>query len=221
MLYIFKKMILNSFLSGISLGSFVYLLGRFLDITLSADSYLRLMSEKGELLEKGLCLCRKNLLVVGPLIYTFVDICFINHNMLYSFRDMCDIIIVHSIGYYGAHRSMHENGKIKKIHLFHHEFDQILIPSIGNAVSVEEFCYAYMLPFVFGTIIIRPATISFISGVGMISVFNLIIHCKELEKIKYMEMFVSPRKHITHHKTYNKHYSAPILDLEYLLAFNK
>tara|TARA_Y100000389_G_scaffold199821_1_gene238962 strand:- start:3215 stop:3871 length:657 start_codon:yes stop_codon:yes gene_type:complete len=214
-------MILKSYLNGLSLGSGVYLLGRCLDMTLSADSYLRLMSIKGELLDKGLQLCRKNLLVVGPVVFTVVDIFLINHTLFFSFRDMGDILIIHSIGYYFAHRTMHENSIMKRIHIFHHKFDQLLIPSIGNAVSVEEFCFAYMLPFIVGALLVRPGSLSFINAVGMISIANLFIHCKELEHIKLMELFVSPKKHINHHKTYNRHYSAPILDLEYLFAMDQ
>lgn len=210
-------MLLNSYISGLSLGTFVYLLGRCLDMTISADSYLRLLSEKGELLNKGLILCKKNLLGIGPVLYCAVDVLFINHMMFFSIREVSDIIIIHSVGYYVAHRLMHVNSSMKKFHVFHHQFDQLLIPSIGNAVSIEEFWFAYMLPFIIGSILVRPASLSFITGIGAISICNLMIHCKELEDINYYEIFISPKKHIAHHKISNKHYSAPILDLEYLL----
>ena len=209
-------MILNSYINGLSLGTFIYLLGRILDITVSSESYLKLLCEKGELLEQGFRLCRINLIGVGPIIYGVVDILFINHTLYFSLRQASDIIIIHSVGYYLAHRIMHENSKMKQIHIFHHKFDKLLIPSIGNAVSVKEFWFAYMLPFIIGSILVRPGSLSFICGVGLISVCNLMIHCKELEHVKFMELFISPKKHIIHHKTSTKHYSAPILDLEYL-----
>lgn len=211
-------MFLNSYVNGLTLGSFVYILGRCLDMTLSAESYLKLMAENGELLNDGLKASRKNLLGIGPVIYSVVDVMCVNHTLYFSLMQMSNIIIIHSIGYYIVHFAMHQSKNLKKYHNFHHKFDTMIIPSIGNAVSTEEFCSAYMLPFIVGATLVGPSSSSFVGGVGLISVFNLIIHCKELEHVKFLEIFVSPKKHILHHKTQLKHYSAPILDLEYLFA---
>ena len=211
-------MILNSYINGLSLGSVVYIFGRCLDITVSVESYLKLMASEGMLLKEGLRACKKNLLGIGPVIYTFVDLIFIDHSLYFSVTQMSNIIIVHSIGYYMVHFIMHKKKEFIKYHTFHHKFHKVLVPSVGNAVSTEEFCAAYMLPFIVGAGLVGPSSWSFINAVGLISLFNLIIHCKELEHIKFLELFVSPKKHILHHQTHTKHYSAPILDLEYLFA---
>ena len=211
-------MILNSYINGLSLGSVVYIFGRCLDMTLSAESYLKLMKDDGVLLNDGLRACRKNLLGIGPVIYTCVDLIFIDNSLYFSVTQMSNIILVHSIGYYMVHCIMHKKKEFIKYHTFHHKFHKVLVPSVGNAVSTEEFCAAYMLPFIVGAGLVGPSSWSFINAVGLISLFNLIIHCKELEHIKFLELFVSPKKHILHHQTHTKHYSAPILDLEYLFA---
>ena len=214
-------MILNSYINGLSLGSVVYIFGRCLDMTLSAESYLKLMKDDGALLNDGLRACRKNLLGIGPMIYALVDVIFIDNSLYFSLRQMNNIIIIHSIGYYLVHFAMHQQKSLIKYHSFHHRFDKVLIPSIGNSVSSEEFGAAYMLPFVVGSALVGPSSSSFINAVGLISLFNLIIHCKELEHIKMLELFVSPKKHILHHESRTKHFSAPIYDLEYLFARTK
>ena len=89
-----------------------------------------------------------------------------------------------------VHFIMHKKKEFIKYHTFHHKFNKVLVPSVGNAVSIEEFCSAYMLPFVVGAALVGPSSSSFINAVGLISLFNLIIHCKELEHIKFLELFV-------------------------------
>lgn len=213
-----------SYIKGLFLGSIVYLLGRVGDVTIAADSYFKLMKENESLLKKGLNASFCNLVCTGPVMYCFVDYFLIRKEYVLYLGEMVGILSIHSLGYYLTHRIFHENRTLYKFHSFHHEFDNILVPSIGNAVSIEEFFLAYMLPFIIGAYVIHPTEKSFISGIGLISIFNLIIHTKELEDINYINIFVSPKKHITHHKVKRKHYSAPILDLDYILenmAFKK
>jgi sterol desaturase/sphingolipid hydroxylase (fatty acid hydroxylase superfamily) len=204
-------------MKGLFLGSIVYLLGRVGDVTIAADSYFKLMKENESLLKKGLNASFCNLVCIGPVMYCFVDYFLIRKESVFYLGEMVGILSIHSLGYYLTHRIFHENRTLYKFHSFHHEFDNILVPSIGNAVSIEEFFLAYMLPFIIGAYVIHPTEKSFISGIGLISIFNLIIHTKELENINYINILVSPKKHITHHKVKRKHYSAPILDLDYIL----
>jgi sterol desaturase/sphingolipid hydroxylase (fatty acid hydroxylase superfamily) len=204
-------------MKGLFLGSIVYLLGRVGDVTIAADSYFKLMKENESLLKKGLNASFCNLVCIGPVMYCFVDYFLIRKESVFYLGEMVGVLSIHSLGYYLTHRIFHENRTLYKFHSFHHEFDNILVPSIGNAVSIEEFFLAYMLPFIIGAYVIHPTEKSFISGIGLISIFNLIIHTKELENINYINILVSPKKHITHHKVKRKHYSAPILDLDYIL----
>lgn len=210
-------MLYISYIKGLFLGSFIFLIGRTADISISIISYKQLTEENASLLKKGLNASFFNLVCVGPIVYCFVDFFLIDKTFIFYFNQMIGILSIHSVGYYLTHKAFHENKSIYKYHSFHHKFDNILIPSIGNAVSIQEFFLAYMLPFILGAYIIYPTELSFVGGVGLISIFNLIIHTKELEDISYLDCLVSPKKHITHHKVKKKHYAAPILDLDYIL----
>ena len=53
------------------------------------------------------------------------------------------------------------------IHSFHHQYDKILLPSIGNAVRTMEFISAYLLPFIIAAYLLRPNEISFIIPIGI------------------------------------------------------
>ena len=80
---------------------------------------------------------------------------------------------------------MHTIVYLRKYHDFHHKFDKYIIPSIGNAVSTEEYLIAYVSPFVIGAYLFHPNEISFVIPIGLISVFNNIIHCSELRGITF------------------------------------
>ena len=206
-----------SYIKGIVLGSTVYTIGRIADHTIAYQSYQELNKKTPLLLGQGIKACEFNLILLGPIIYVFVDNFLINHTASFYILDSVGIIFIHGVGYYIAHRLMHTNKYFYRFHTFHHNFDDILIPSIGNAVSIQEFCIAYLLPFIIGAILLQPSELAFNIGVGCISFFNLVIHCMELEKMNYANYLVSPKKHITHHHVKEKHYAAPILDLDYIL----
>tara|TARA_B100000700_G_scaffold215379_1_gene236707 strand:- start:10 stop:720 length:711 start_codon:yes stop_codon:yes gene_type:complete len=210
-------MFVISYIKGIVLGSTVYTIGRVADHTISYKSYQELDKKKPVLLEEGIKACQTNLLLIGPFVYTFIDVFLLSHNTTFYVLDSVGIIFIHGVGYYIAHRLMHTNKYLYGIHTFHHKFDDILVPSIGNAVSIQEFFIAYILPFIIGAVILKPSELAFNIGIGFISFFNLVIHCMELEKINYANYLVSPKKHIIHHRVKEKHYAAPILDLDYIL----
>ena len=112
---------------------------------------------------------------------------------------------------------MHTNSQLYKYHKFHHKFDKVLIPSIGNAVGAVEFLSAYILPFIISVFILKPTEVTFIIPITLISIFNLIIHCRELKHIRLGKYLIDTEKHMTHHIERDKHYAAPILDLDVIL----
>ena len=71
---------------------------------------------------------------------------------------------------------------------------------------------AYVSPF-FGSLFLNINEITFLVPVTLIIVFNCFIS-KELAKTEWNKYFVSPRMHIKHHKVRNRHYSAPIINID-------
>ena len=66
-------------------------------------------------------------------------------------------------------------------HRFHHAFAKHVTPSSANAVSVVEYVYAYMLPFVVGCALCAPDERALLVAVAVVSVNNLLIHTPRLE----------------------------------------
>ena len=66
-------------------------------------------------------------------------------------------------------------------HRFHHAFAKHVTPSSANAVSVVEYVYAYMLPFVAGCAVCAPDERALLVAVAVVSVNNLLIHTPRLE----------------------------------------
>ena len=66
--------------------------------------------------------------------------------------------------------------------------------------------------------LVHPNINSLNLGIMIVSIMNLVIHCQELENIKWNKYFVSPQTHLYHHQSKNKlsTYSAPTFNLEYI-----
>jgi len=107
------------------------------------------------------------------------------------------------------------------IHKFNHNFNRYVIPMSANAASIYEKLFAYLLPIIIPIICIHPDSISINISIGIISFNNILIHSPILRNTsKYLpNIFVSTNKHLIHHKYSNKHYSAPIIDYDYLLNY--
>lgn len=199
---------------GLLLGGSICVLGMFLDKTICANS-LKKIDQK--LYDKGIYAVRKNMLVVGPLTYAVVDQIFVSPGHVIQWFNVISILMIHSVGYYGVHYAMHKAPFLQPIHEFHHRFEKTLVPSIGNAVSMEEFILAYMAPFIFGAYLLRPNEISFIIPIKIIALLNLLIHCQEAERLSFVKWWVSPKNHIDHHRYRYKHYAAPTINWDYFI----
>lgn len=212
-----SKTQLKASLDGIELGLLTLGSGLILDNTVSKTSLELLKNNSTKLYNDGMIKVYTNLILIGPIYYYFVENFLIKD--LYSnpnFLETLGIVSIHSIGYYLGHKNMHRTDFFKKYHHFHHQFNETLVPSIGNAVSTSEFTFAYMLPFVVGSVAIQPNLNSLNVGIMIVSIMNLIIHCQELEHIKWNDYFVSPQTHLYHHQSKNEFstYSAPTFNLE-------
>ncbi len=211
----------SSLIKGLCLGTIAHALGFIMDITISKRSFDEIIKEIPLLYQKALNKIHLNMLVISPIVYTFTDQYLIDHTTnSIQIKNIMTILTIHGVGYYSAHRAMHQIQFLRKYHTFHHLFDKHIMPSIGNAVSTEEFLIAYITPFIIGAYATRPSEISFVIPIAFISIFNNIIHCKELENVNWYKYFVSPKQHIIHHQIRDKHYAAPIVNLDYFIENN-
>jgi hypothetical protein len=206
--------ILGSLMTGLLLSGTVYALGVIMDSTIGKESVKILKETKGKEYVEGKNYVSKNLLIISPIVYSLVHVTLLSQDEGFHFGKYLCLIGIQNVGYFFAHREMHRNTKLYNIHRFHHNFDEVVIPSFGNAVSHDEFLIAYVTPMIFGAFVLTPSDLTFITSIGTISLFNLIIHTQELYEIPWIPGLVSPTHHINHHKVRNKHYAAPLLNVD-------
>lgn len=71
-------------------------------------------------------------------------------------------------------------------HRFHHRFNSHVVPMSANAVSFVEYCFAYMLPFIVGCLLLKPDALALFAAASLISINNILIHTPSLEKISLL-----------------------------------
>jgi sterol desaturase/sphingolipid hydroxylase (fatty acid hydroxylase superfamily) len=211
-----------SLVNGFLLGSIVFALGLVVDNTISKETKKYIEKDNYKLYDDGQKKIQFNLLIASPFIYSFIYETCINKTKFFIFEieKVFIILLIQNLGYFLVHKIFHINTKFYKYHKFHHKFDKILIPSIGNAVSLTEFILAYMTPFGIGAYFTFPSEFSFIVCLFIIAVLNMSIHCFELKNTKYPKFLVSPEKHFNHHRVRNKHYAAPFVDIDEIFERN-
>ncbi len=209
---------LDTYFRGLYLGLTIVISSFFMDIFISKKSLDKLHHEQILLYIDGWKAVLMNLLLIEPLFYAPAaaylmkpgEFVFSNIEWI-PYMELC---LIHNFLYYVVHRNMHRTKALQGIHLFHHKFDEVMLPSIGNAVSREEFILAYTCPFIVGIAIVPTNEISFLLSALTIGAFNMFIHCREFREIHWLSFMISPEKHITHHEKRMIHYAAPLLDLD-------
>lgn len=194
------------------------ILGLILDFTMSESTLKYYWKEKSDLYISGIKSSLVNLLVISPLNYIFAYNFIFSSNMFtpqVNFIKLILMLLTHNLLYYVLHMSVHKYPKLRFIHDFHHKFT-INLPSIGNAVSIYEFQFMYVIPFLVGLFFFQPNIVTFNMSIYIISLLNLLIHCDQLKELDWIQGLVSPNKHCQHHKNYFGNYSAPLLDLDYI-----
>lgn len=217
-------MLLVSLVKGLCLGSSICLISHVADNTLGKSSVEKLSVTNSDLYKDSWQAVNTNMKIIAPIVYTGIDLNFMDHTInpfTIQPNKIAVLLLVHNLMYYYIHKMSHKNQNLYKYHKFHHRFDKLLIPSSGNAVSIPEFVFAYLLPFIIGAKITHPSELSFIISVAIIAGLNLIIHCEELKSTSYWKYLVSPNDHIDHHKKKGTHYAAPLLNLDTLLESSK
>lgn len=160
-----------------------------------------------------------NLLIVGPFIHARVTK-YLSHKKRFwtSAFDIFSITAIHSVVYSWIHRGMHKIVSWRPIHKFHHKFKKNVAPTVANAVSVSEFTFAYMSPFVIGVMMVAPTQPALCVSVSIISILNLLVHSNKLKYEPWINGLVAPYKHLKHHYSKIATYSAPLYDWEYILS---
>lgn len=125
------------------------------------------------------------------------------------------MLMVHSSGYWMAHRAMHTK-HLFWAHRFHHHFNKNVTACIAMAVSPVEYCMAYMAPFVVGAILLQPDKIVLTTSACVVSLFNILIHTDACRRIQYPWFWVSTEKHLKHHRQSGGNYAAPTFDVDVL-----
>jgi len=123
------------------------------------------------------------------------------------------LVVLHSIGYWCAHRLMHTTRWGWWAHKFHHRFAHAVSPVIANAVSPAEYVAAYMTPFVLAAVLAHPSRATLMTAAAIVSICNISIHMEALGGLTYPWFFVSPGKHQEHHRKPSRHYAAPTFDV--------
>jgi sterol desaturase/sphingolipid hydroxylase (fatty acid hydroxylase superfamily) len=209
----------SSMAKGVFLGGLIYMAGEIMDDTVSENSKHKLEEEKPYMLMYGQQQVFTNLVIISPIVYGLMDCFWLSHTGGFTVTKYGGLIFIQNIGYFLVHRAMHLNRGLYKYHKLHHQFDTLVIPSIGNAVSQVEFCLAYMMPLISGAFVVQPNETTFLAAIGTIGIFNILIHTPELEGVWWIPGFVSPTFHIEHHRKWLVHYAAPLLDIDMFFSW--
>lgn len=205
------------FMRGLFLGTSVWVVSYIGDNTISYKSAKKIKEENYDLYVDAMNSLIINMIVISPIVYTINDLLWINHQispLTLDIGKVGTILLIQNIGYYIVHRSFHEIPSLYKYHKFHHKFDKVLVPSLGNAVSVEEYMMAYLFPFILGSYLTNPSELTFVVPILITVVLNMMIHCQELNNLIYPYFVVSPQNHFEHHQVRNKHYAAPLINID-------
>lgn len=214
-------LILDPLTEVFRLSLFTVFIGIFLDTTVGLKTLMKIIKKDQNLYFKGIHANYINLLFISPIYYIIAYNLLLNYKVnILNLYNYIGLTLIHGIGYYYMHKLMHISKYFRWMHNFHHEFI-ITVPSTGNAVSVYEFQFAYVLPFMLGALILNPSPIDFRYSIFTISCFNLFIHTKELETLRLPFFLVSPNDHIIHHKTKCDTYAAPILNIDNIINYKK
>ncbi len=204
------------------LSSITILFGYVMDFTISKNTLKKYCENNLDLYISGIQSSILNLLFISPLnyilIFNYLDYLDYNTNIFdIQYLNLISLLLTHNFCYFVFHSLVHKINFLRFIHKYHHKFIMNL-PSIGNSVSIMEFQFMYVLPFLLGAYFFHPNIVTFNISILIISLLNTLIHCNELKNINWLNIFVSPGQHCEHHKTYKNTYSAPLLNFDLLFS---
>lgn len=210
-----KNMYAEPITTGLKLGTLLISIAFFLDFFIS---YTEVSVTQKDLYRIGFFYNIFNLLFITPLVYIIVYEYFLNiKENHFEFWKCLAIIVIQNIGYYFSHRCMHSK-YLYHIHKFHHQYNQIVIPSSAFAVTASEFVLAYLSPLFVASYVLYPTMNTMSTTTFFIGVCNLLIHTPQLAKVQWISYIVSPSSHMKHHIVQKSHFAAPILDIDKIIS---
>ena len=202
------------------LSLFTIVFGYVMDFTVCRDSLEYYCKNNLDLYIKGIVSSLVNLLIVSPINYLIITI-ISKPTILFcsglQILNLFMILVTHNILYFIFHFMVHKISFLRFIHEFHHKFKRNL-PSIANSVSIYEFQFMYVTPFLVGFYLFQPNLYTFNVSIFIISFLNIIIHCNELSNLKWSKLLVSPNDHKDHHLKFSTSYAAPLLNFDNILS---
>ena len=204
------------FFKGLLLSTSIYVLGSLMDFVFEINMLYNIIENNNNLYQEMETSLKTNFFLVSPISYVTINTFFVSESSSFSLVSVFVILVIHNYIYFKLHKAIHHNSKLYKIHLFHHKFDQQIIPSVANAVSVQEFLLLYISPLVPGILITGASESSLVMSVALISVKNLAIHTPKLSLIPKIPYINVPNDHLLHHSVKSRHYSATYFDFDQL-----
>ena len=127
------------------------------------------------------------------------------------------VVFLQGLMYTLIHKAFHEVPGLYRFHKFHHQFNDIVLPSSANAVSIVEFTVAYMMPIAASSYIMNADELSVVLAVAVFSSANLLIHTPALVERYQLPWFgVSTQDHLNHHHRLTSDYAAPLIHFDRL-----
>lgn len=221
-----KNFVLDLLYDGLLITTSTLTLTFLLDL-LSIKYLLDLFKKKGgyNLYLESIIMNLFNNLILGTFSFVFFLYFFENlkpRTFYQLFKEYILLLIIQSFGYYFVHRLMHTTN-FYFIHKFHHQYSELVIPMSANSVSVLEYIFAYVLPFVVGILIVNPSRDSLKVAIYSVSIGNLLIHTPWLAEISNKiipNYFVKTSDHLEHHRIFKRKFAAPILNIDYFVDDN-
>lgn len=219
------KRLADSFLLQGLLASSLALLLTILLECLSLDQVQKLLQKKGgkELYKQALVANIVNVLFLGTFTYWFT-VAYVCHRgpltLMEQIQGSTVVILVEGLLYYLIHKAFHQVKGLYWAHSFHHRFNQVVLPSSANAVSMTEFVVAYMTPITVACSLVPNDRASTVGAATVIAITNLLIHTPFMKgRNKYCHwIFVTADDHFQHHQKITTAYGAPIISYDRLLA---
>jgi sterol desaturase/sphingolipid hydroxylase (fatty acid hydroxylase superfamily) len=178
---------------------------------------------------KALILNVTNAFLIGLPAYIFasVAVCYTTEDSLEKLSPLENILqilwvlLTHGACYYHVHKMFHTYPVLyQNFHKFHHLFHTHIPPSAANAVELQEYLVAYILPFLIAISLRATNSRNLAIATFILSTTNLLVHTTSLENVYDFGYFiVNTKNHLDHHRKLNINFASPIFNVDHLIKY--